>query len=94
MQNSTATPFTTPFESDFIETWIVVVQMFHEAFIYPVFIIVALLANLLITGVFLRPVAVKRCGLMIRIYYLLIALSDICYLISSDLMVNFAVCDY
>lgn len=93
LQNSTATAFTTAAGSDFIETWIVVVQMFHEAYIYPVFIVIALLANLFIIGVFLRPVAVKRFGLMTRVYYLIIALSDICYLFSYDLMVNFAVCD-
>ena len=84
MQNSTASPMTTTVGSDFVETWVVLVQMFHEAYIYPVFIVVALLANLII------PVAEKRYGLMTRIYYLIIALSDICYLISFDLMVNFA----
>ena len=92
LQNSTATPFTTVAESVFIETWVVVVQIFHEAYIYPVFIVVTLLANVLIAGVFLRPAA-KRCGTMTRVYYLIIAISDICYLIESDLMVNFGVSD-
>ena len=93
LQNSSAaTPVTTVAESVFIETWVVVVQMFHEAYIYPAFIVVTLLANVLIAGVFLLPAA-KRCGTMTRTYYLIIAFSDICYLIESDLMVNFGVSD-
>ena len=92
LQNFTATSVTTVVESDIIETWVVVVQMFHEAYIYPVFIVVTLLANILIAGVFLRPAA-KRCGTMTRVYYLIIAFSDVCYLIEFDLMVNFGVSD-
>lgn len=86
------TDYPTTTSSTFIETWIVVMQMFHEAYIYPVFIIASLLANLLIIGVFLRPAASKQCGAMTRIYYLLIAVADLANVIESDLIINFGVC--
>ena len=92
LQNFTAFPVTTVVESDFIKTWVVVVQMFHEAYIYPVFIVVTLFANILIAGVFLRPSA-KRCGTTTRVYYLIIAFSDICYSVDFDFLANFAVSD-
>ena len=88
MNSSESTDAPSPPEST--NAWVQSVQMFHEAYIYPFFVLAGVLANSFIVVAFSFPSA-KRCGRTTRLYYVLIALSDTVRLIEWDLAVNYIV---
>lgn len=72
------------------KSWVQAVQMLHEAYVYPFFVVAGVFSNALIAVAFSLSSA-RLCGSTTRIYYVLIALADTVRLVEWDLAVNFVV---